>query len=66
MPGGIYTHKVIIHEEHFVDPDDDIIHTQNIENTWMRAKHKIKRQFGTSCVLFESYMAKFMWQYKET
>ncbi|GFR59291.1 hypothetical protein ElyMa_000051700 [Elysia marginata] len=29
--GGIYTHEVIIHEDHFVDPDDDSAHTQNIE-----------------------------------
>ncbi|GFS07557.1 hypothetical protein ElyMa_002992400 [Elysia marginata] len=29
--GGIYTHEVIIHEDHFVDPDDDSVHTHNIE-----------------------------------
>ena len=46
--GGIYTHAVVVHQAHFVDPNDTEIHTQNIENMWMRAKRKIKRQFGTS------------------
>jgi hypothetical protein len=30
IQGGIYTHDVIIHEDHFVAPNDDEIHTQNI------------------------------------
>jgi len=59
---GIYTHDTIIHERNFVDPDDDDIHTQNIENMWMRAKRKIRRQFGTSDELFPSYLAEFLWR----
>jgi hypothetical protein len=51
--GGVYEHKVvIIHEENFVDPEDPEVHTQNIENTWMRCKRKLRRQFGTSTNLF--------------
>jgi hypothetical protein len=34
----------------FVNPD---IHTQNIENMWMRVKRKLRRQFGTSRALFQ-------------
>ncbi len=30
--GGVYTHDVIIHDQHFVDPTDPDIHTQNVEN----------------------------------
>ncbi|KAK3802869.1 hypothetical protein RRG08_039937 [Elysia crispata] len=30
---GIYTHSVVVHERHFVDPDHPAIHTQLIENT---------------------------------
>ena len=36
----VYTHSVVVHERHFVDPDHLAIHTQLIENTWMRAKKK--------------------------
>jgi len=50
--GGIYTHAVVVHQAHFVDLNDSDIHTQNIENMWMRAKRKLKRQFGTSRELF--------------
>ena len=44
--GRIYTHQVIIHE-HFVYPDDSNIHTQNVENIWMRVKRKLRLQFGS-------------------
>ncbi|KAL8585556.1 hypothetical protein ACOMHN_046216 [Nucella lapillus] len=57
---GLYTHDVIVHEHHFVDPNNPLIHTQNIENTLMRAKRKLKRQFGTSEALFQSYMYEFV------
>jgi hypothetical protein len=30
--GGIFTHEVIIHEMFFVDPTDDQVHTQSVEN----------------------------------
>lgn len=33
IAGGIYVHETVIHEQHFVDPDNEMIHTQNIENT---------------------------------
>ena len=55
--GGIYMHDVIMHERRFVDPDNPDVHTQNIENTWLRAKRKVKGQFGTSNNLFPTYMA---------
>lgn len=47
---GIYTHPVVIHDRHFANQTDTQIHTQNVENLWMRAKRKLKRQFGTSRV----------------
>ena len=53
---------MIIHERHFVDPDDRNIYTQLIENTWMRAKKKLKRQHGTSVALFTSYIHEFIWR----
>ena len=33
--GGNYTHDVIVHDRHFVDPTDDEVHTQNVETMWM-------------------------------
>jgi len=59
---GIYTHDVIVHDRHFVDPTDEEIHTQNIENMWMRAKCKLRRQFGTSRALFPSYIHEFVFR----
>ena len=50
----MYTHSTIVHQEHFVDPDDNEVHTKLVENLWMRAKRKIRRQFGTSDALFLS------------
>jgi hypothetical protein len=38
--------------------------TQTIENVWMRAKRKLKRQFGTSRDLFPSYIHEFIWRNK--
>jgi len=59
---GIYTHEVIIHQQNFVDSNDPEIHTQNIENMWMRAKRKLRRQFGTSRELFPSYLHEFAYR----
>lgn len=35
-----YDHLSINHSLNFIDPDDQEIHTQNIENTWRWAKRK--------------------------
>lgn len=60
--GGVYAHDIIVHERHFVDPDNPNIHTQTIESTWMRAKRKLRRQHGTSRELFPSYLCEFLWR----
>ena len=59
---GIYIHDVIVHQRNFVDPNDPTVHTQFIENTWMRAKRKSHRHHGTSGPLFQSYIAEFLWR----
>ena len=33
---------IVIHEQNFVDPNDDDIHTQNVENMWMHVKRKFE------------------------
>jgi hypothetical protein len=35
---GVYTHETVIHDVNFVNPDNPGIHTQNIENMWIRVK----------------------------
>ena len=62
LGNGIYMHSVIVHQHNFVDPIDQDIHTQNIENLWMRAKRKLKRQSGTSRALFTSYLHEFQFR----
>ena len=58
---GIYAHSVIVHQENFVDEQDGDIHTENIENLWMRVKRKFRKMFGTSRALFNSYLQEFVW-----
>lgn len=62
IDNGIYIHDVVVHQRHFVDPDDRNIHTENVENMWMRAKRKLRRQFGTSRALFTSYLHEFVFR----
>ena len=45
-----------------MDPLHPEIHTQNVENLWMRAKRKLRRQFGTTRQLFDTYLHEFVWQ----
>ena len=54
--GGVYLHDVVIHEQSFVDPLYTEIHTQNVENMWMRANRKLRRQIGTPRPLFIIYL----------
>ena len=62
IPGMAYTHRVVVHEHYFVDPVNRRIHTQNVENMWMRVKRKLKRQYGTSPALFSTYLHEFQWR----
>lgn len=64
IQNGIYIHSVVVHDRHFVDPDDPDVHTQTVENMWMRAKRKLRRQFGTSRELFPSYLHEFVFRNK--
>jgi hypothetical protein len=57
MDGVNHTRETVIHDANFVNPDNPDIHTQNIENVWMRVKRKLRRQFGTSRELFQTYLS---------
>lgn len=41
-----YNHYKINHSIHFVDPDYDFIHTQNIERLWLDLKKKVSQHFS--------------------
>ena len=61
---GVYQHDVLVHQTHFVHPGHPEVHTQNTENTWMRAKRKLRRQYGTSESLFVSYLNELFQNYE--
>lgn len=54
-----YIHKPINHSEHFVDPDDPEIHTQNIERLWKDARSYILRP-GIRKEYYHQYLAKYL------
>ncbi|XP_050512924.1 uncharacterized protein LOC126888610 [Diabrotica virgifera virgifera] len=62
LDGGVYEHRTVIHQNNFVDPNNDSVHTQTIESVWMRSKKKLRRQCGTSMDLFPSYLQEFVWR----
>uniref|UniRef100_A0A6P7GTL5 Uncharacterized protein LOC114342783 n=1 Tax=Diabrotica virgifera virgifera TaxID=50390 RepID=A0A6P7GTL5_DIAVI len=62
LDGGVYEHRTVIHQNNFVDPVDDSVHTQTIESVWMRSKKKLCRQCGTSMDWFPSYLQEFIWR----
>jgi transposase-like protein len=39
-----------------------LLSTQNMENMWMRAKRKLRWQFGTSEDVFPSYLHELLWR----
>jgi len=52
IANGIYTHSVVVHQQNFVDPNDATVHTNVVENMWMRAKRKLKRDSSGLRVTF--------------
>ena len=55
-----FSHEVVVHERHFVDPTTGI-HTNNVENYWQRCKRRFKRMYGTSDELLSSHIDEFLW-----
>jgi transposase-like protein/IS1 family transposase len=58
-----FIHLTVNHQEHFVNPVTGA-HTQRVENMWMRAKRRNKRECGTRTELIDSYLIEFMWREK--
>ncbi|RLU24721.1 hypothetical protein DMN91_003236 [Ooceraea biroi] len=55
-----YTHQVVNHSEHFVDPHTGV-HTQNIERVWRDIRHAIPK-FGTRNYHYVHYLAEFVFK----
>ena len=54
-----YTYASVNHSKYFVDPVTRV-HTQSIENTWMRAKWKQKKQTEICRSLLPTYIEEFV------
>ncbi|GFO38369.1 hypothetical protein PoB_006487400 [Plakobranchus ocellatus] len=50
------------HLLHFVDPNNDTVHTNQIEGCWAHAKSKFRAMHGSSDDLFLTYIQEFMWR----
>ncbi|KCZ80334.1 hypothetical protein H312_02271, partial [Anncaliia algerae PRA339] len=59
-----FSHLTVNHSYNFLNPEDNLIHTQNIENCWLHAKNKLKRQYGTRREMLEGYLYEFMFKRK--
>ena len=57
-----FSHKVIVHENNFVDPDDADLHTNNIEAFWKAANACFKRMNGTNSDMISSHLDAFMFR----
>ena len=60
-----YTHKTICHKRNFVCPEDNTVHTQNIENRWRYAKMTYPRN-GTTKDMRDSYLQEYLYRVKHS
>jgi transposase-like protein len=58
-----YRHLTVNHQVNFVNPVTGA-HTNTVENMWMRAKRRNKRECGTARGMIDTYVIEFMWRLK--
>lgn len=58
-----YQHSTVCHKRNFVNPDNNEVHTQNIENSWRYAKSTYPERY-TSEQLRDSYLQEFLYRRK--
>ena len=58
-----YRHLTVNHQVNFVNPVTGA-HTNTVENMWMRAKRRNKRECGTARGMVDTYLVEFMWRLK--
>jgi hypothetical protein len=59
-----YTHSVVIHEDNFVSPEDDAVHTQTIEATWCSLKRFIWAHGTNKGPHYLEYICEYMFRRK--
>ena len=59
-----YIHLTVNHSLNFVSPENQEVHTQNIENCWMHAKKELNNKYGVSSSSLEGYLYEFMFKKK--
>lgn len=57
-----YTHSAVNHSQNFVDPGNEEIHTQTVENMWGRVKQNLPRNLSNDQK--GAYFNKFMYEQK--
>ncbi|XP_043197239.1 uncharacterized protein LOC122368684 [Amphibalanus amphitrite] len=66
IPGGNYIHRTVNHQNNFINPADQAVHTQGIEGAWSRAKLDLMRlKRGTSPELLPGHLARLWWQSRD-
>lgn len=61
-----YTHSVVIHEENFVSPTNNLVHTQRIEATWSSLKRFIRAHGGNKGGFYLEYIAEYIFRRKNS
>lgn len=61
-----YTHSVVIHGDHFVSPDNPLIHTQTIEVTWCSLKRFIRAHETYKGTHYIEYICEYLFRRKFT
>lgn len=59
-----YSHQSVNHSLNFVDPNNPLVHTQNIEGLWSRSKYFLRKKKGISREQQSDYLIQFLWEYK--
>jgi hypothetical protein len=57
-----YSHSVVIHEDNFVDPADENIHTQRIESTWCSLKRFIRSRGTFKSIHYLEYICEYLFR----
>ena len=57
-----YNHETVNHSKYFINPENNLVHTQTIENRWGQMKSLMKRRGQISRVLFPQKIKEIAWR----